>query len=123
MAALTGPHLVERDEDLEDDQQHDDELQPQAAFGIDEIGQRLGRVADDVELAMERRGALLQLIFVLEAGIKTLQIRAVPENIRLFLDRDAARYPLPDQKRVADMFENLAPARRAAALFGKVTGE
>ena len=54
-------------------------------------------------------GALPQLVFVLEAGIKALEVRPVPEHVRLFLDRDAPRYPLPDQKRVADMFQDLAP--------------
>ena len=94
-----------------------------AALGIDEIGQRLGGVADDVELAMERAAALVQLVFVLEPGIKALEIRAVPENVGLFLDRDAAGHPLPDQQRVADKLEDLSPARRAAALVGKVARE
>ena len=90
-------------------------------LGVDDVGQGLGRVAEHLELAVERGGALLQLVFVLEAGIEAFQVGAVPQHVRLLLHGDAARHALAHQQGLADLLEDPAPVPRAPALFGKVS--
>jgi len=51
--------------------------------------------------------ALAQLVFVFEPGVEPLQVRSVPERIRLFLDGDASRDALAHQESVADLLEDL----------------
>ena len=70
---------------------HDDQFEPQAALGVDEIGQRLRGVADHLELAAERGRALAEFVLILEACVETLEVGPVPEDVRLFLDGDAPR--------------------------------
>src|SRR5262249_58916367 len=81
-AAVTGPSLrgtkeevVERDEDLDHDQRDDDRLEPDAAPGVDDVGQGVRRFIDHAHLAGQRHGPLLQLIFVGEPRIEALDLR------------------------------------------------
>src|SRR5262249_37573899 len=63
--SLAAQDLIRRDHDLEHDQHHDDEFQAQRALGVDHVGEHLGGLGDDGELARERVGALRELVFVL----------------------------------------------------------
>src|ERR1700722_985215 len=44
--------LIERDDDLERDQDHHDDLQPQRALGVDDVGKRGRGVGNHRELAV-----------------------------------------------------------------------
>ena len=57
--------LINGDQHLEQDQEHDDHLQPQRAAGIDDIGQHLRGLGDHGKFAIERFGAFLELVFIL----------------------------------------------------------
>src|SRR3984957_9219859 len=61
--------LIERQQDLRDDQDDDGPLQPGRAVGVDNVGQCMGGLHNDVEFALQRARPLLQLVFVLEPGI------------------------------------------------------
>jgi len=75
---LAGEHLEQRQADFHRDQHNDDPFQPHGAVGVDEIGQSARRLADHVDLGVERAAARFELILVLEARIKALEIGAVP---------------------------------------------
>ena len=74
MPVSGGEYLEKCDHDLEDDQERDEELEPQRAPCIDDIGQDLGGLGDHAKLAVERLDPFLELVFVLEPGIEPLQI-------------------------------------------------
>src|SRR5258708_31067860 len=82
--------VIERNQNLDHDQNRDDEFKPRAAFGVDDVGQGARRLFDDLELVAQRIRPFLELIFVLEPCIKPFEIAAIPQHVRLFLDRDAA---------------------------------
>ncbi len=54
---------------------------------------------------------------------KTLEIPAVPEDVRLFLDLDAAAHAMADQQRLADQLQHLAAPSGCAALLRKPRGQ
>src|ERR1700722_9996974 len=78
MPAAGDKDLPETDHDLEADQDHDDDLEPQRAAGVDDVGKRIGGVGDYFELAVERLDPPDQFIFILEPRIEPLQVGAVP---------------------------------------------
>src|ERR1700677_2232107 len=49
---------------LENDQDHDRRFEPRRAVGVDDVGQRLRGVADNLQLALQDVGALGKLVFV-----------------------------------------------------------
>ena len=80
----------------------DRRFEPRRAVGVDDVGQRLRGVADDLELALQDVGALVELVFVDQPGVEALEIGPVPKDVRLFLDRDAARDAVLREQRLAD---------------------
>ena len=106
--------LVERDDQLGDDQDHDRRLQPRGAVGVDDVGQRMRGLDDHRELALQGLAALLQLVFVLEARIEALEVGPVPQYVGLFLDGDAARNAVLGEQRLADQAQHRASAERRA---------
>src|SRR5215468_6796522 len=79
--AAAGQKLVAGDDDLERDQKDHDQLQPQRALGVDDVGERGRGVRDDLELAVQYFDALAELVFVLEPRIEPFEIGPVPEHI------------------------------------------
>jgi len=62
--------------------------------------------ATTASFRLRRIDALLKFVFVFEPGVKPLQVRAVPQRIRLFADRNATRYPVLDQQGISDQLQN-----------------
>src|SRR6266851_7501871 len=79
-------HSVEGKQDLENDERDDVPLDAQRVVGADEVDQRLLRARGELELAIERREALVDLELVLEQGIQPLELRVVPQQLRLVAD-------------------------------------
>ena len=82
--------MIARDHELDRNQDHDNDLQAQGAPGVDDVGEHLGGLGDDGQLAGQGFGAFLQLVFVLQPGIEPLQVMSIPYDVRLFSDRDTA---------------------------------
>src|SRR5881397_2995827 len=89
--------IVERDQDLDDDQRHDDHFEPHAAIGIDDVTERACRLADDRELAGKPRCALLELVFIGEPGIEPVELGMIPQDVGLLLDLDRLYARLADE--------------------------
>ena len=95
MPAAPGEDLRDADHDFERDQQHDDDFQPQRAAGVDDVGERIGRLGHHLELAVERFDPRAQLVFVFQPRIEPLEIRADPTA------RRACRQSRPGRRRCA----------------------
>ena len=70
--------IVERDDDLDRDQDDDDDLEPERTFGVDDVGERRGRVGNHCELAVQRFHALAEFVFVFQTCIEPFQVWPVP---------------------------------------------
>ena len=79
--------LIQSDDHLEQDQEHDNKFEPQRASCIDDIGQHLCGLGNDTELAIERFGPLLELILVCEPRIQPLEILLSGEGFDVTLPR------------------------------------
>src|SRR5438045_9311918 len=90
----TNKYLIGRDDDFEQDQHNDDDIEAERALGADDIGERLRGFRDHRELAVECLGALLELVLVLEPGVKPLEIRTVPQHVGLFRHRDTSGHAM-----------------------------
>ena len=79
-ALFGGAHeqVVERHEDLDHDQRHDDHFKPYAALGVNDVTERAGGFVDDRELAGESDCALLELVFIGEPGVQPVELRGDP---------------------------------------------
>ena len=100
--------VVEGYDDLDDDERDDGDLKPDAALGVDEVGQRAGGLADDLKLARQRVGAILELVFVGEPGMQAFELRMIPQDVRLLLDLDAAGNALLDDQCLPDRPQHLS---------------
>src|SRR3984893_9370077 len=72
MASLGCENLIDGNDDLERDQQHDDDLEAKRASCIDDVGKRVRCLGDDGKLSVERIDTLLELILVLQTRIQPL---------------------------------------------------
>src|SRR5262249_14783964 len=116
-------NLKGRDRQFDRDQNHDDDLESQRALGVDRVGEDLGGIGDDGELARQRFGAFFQLIFVLEPRIEPIQVLTVPDHVGFFSDANASRQAVLHQERIADMSQDGSAATMEAAFFSKLAGE
>jgi hypothetical protein len=115
--------LIECDDDLERDQHHHNQFEAQRSAGVDDVGEGVGGFGHHGEFPVERIDAFLEFIFVLKPGIKTLEVRALPQRIRLFSDRDATGYPVLDQQRISDQLQNLFSIPSGSSVIGQFLGE
>ena len=74
--------------------------------GVDDVGERARRLADHVDLGVERAGARRELIFVLETRIETFEIGPVPKHVGLVLDGDAAGDAMLHEQSLADQLQH-----------------
>src|SRR5262245_9452809 len=79
-------HLIEREQNLEDDQDDDVVFDAQRATGLDQAEGSLDRAGDELQLAIEGSESLENFKFVAQAGEQALQIRPVPEELRRVVD-------------------------------------
>jgi hypothetical protein len=115
--------LIKGDDDLECDQRHDNQLEAQRSAGVDDVGEGVGGLGYHGEFPVEHIDAFLEFVFVFKPRIKPLQVGTVPQRIRLFSDRDAAGYPVLDQKRISDQLQNLLPVPAGSSVIGQFPGE
>src|SRR5436190_22699596 len=73
--------LIDRNDHLEQNQEHDNYFEPQRAPRVDDVGQHLRALGDHGELAVQRFRALLEFVLVLQPGIQSLKMRLVPTHI------------------------------------------
>ncbi len=107
--AAGGEDLRDADHDFKADQKHDDDLEPQRAAGVDDVGERIGGLGDHRELAVERLDPLRQFVFVLQPGLEPLQIRTIPQRVGLLGDRNATGDVVLHEQRLPDQLEDAAP--------------
>ena len=69
-----GIYLEAANRDLDHDQHHDRDFEPERALGVDDVGQRIRRRRHSGELALERIEPLLQFVLVFEAGIEPVEL-------------------------------------------------
>src|SRR6476619_2288284 len=74
VAASQPKHLIQRQQNLEHDQNHDVPFHPQRAAGLNQAQKRLDRPRDQLQLAIEGREPLQNLEFVAQTGKQSLQI-------------------------------------------------
>src|SRR5581483_550095 len=116
-------HLIQRQQDLNHDQGDDGRLEPHTTTGVDDVGQCMSGFVDDAQLARQRHRALFELVFVDETRVEPLELRMVPEYVRLFLDLDTAGDAVLYQQRLADGAQHLAAVRWRAAPARELRGE
>ena len=76
--SLVYGYLIERNYDLEHDQQDDDKFEAKRAFRVDDVRKRLRCFGDDREFTVEQPDPLLKFIFVFQTAIQPFQVRPVP---------------------------------------------
>jgi hypothetical protein len=106
--------LVEGQDDLDHDEDDDVPLDPQRPLVVEEIGERLHRSRNEVELAIDRELALLQLVLVLESREEPGEAGHLPEHVGLLADRDASHHLVLGEEGVPDVPQEIAVARARA---------
>ena len=69
---------IDAQDGFDGDEQDDHDLKPRRAIGVENFGDRARGFDHDLELVLKRRGALLEFVFILEAGVEALKPR--PES-------------------------------------------
>ena len=96
-------HLVQRQEDLQHDQNDDVPFHSQAAAVLQEFQNRLGGTREEFQFAFQGGVALADFKFVFQAQEKAFQIGTFPGQIGLIVHLHAADHFLLAQERSADV--------------------
>src|SRR5262245_46343531 len=89
-SVLAQEEIVDREQDLDHDQHHDVELQPQRVARFLQLDERLRHAPYQVELALQVLAPFLDLELVLEPDVKAFQVGPVPQQLGLLGHGEAA---------------------------------
>jgi lipase maturation factor 1 len=115
--------LVEGQDDLDHDEDDDVPLDPKRPLVLQQVRERLHRVRDEVELAVDRELALLELVLVLETGEEAGEARQLPEHVGLLADLHPSYHLVLGEERVPDVAQEVAVLRRRAPAPLEALGE
>src|SRR5947209_6470985 len=95
--------LHNAEQDLDQDQEHDVPLQPQAAAALQYFQHGLGSPRNEVQLPLQRQVPFANLKLVFQPQIEPFQIGMLPDNLRLVDHLHAADQIMFAEQRYANL--------------------